>query len=203
MCAFARNAANAPVSAHRKPPMSELVLLLGDQLSPDISSLKAAPNAPVLMAELADEANYVRHHKQKIALVFAAMRHFARQLAEKGRETIYHQYDAQAAIRSFADAVAAEIDRRGVTQLFVTEPGEYRLLAEMRQWAARFGIEVDILPDTRFIASHADFDEVLDGLRVGGDSHTTFPSPGFFHSRYSARRASSLACVSFAPPLQL
>ena len=132
---------------------------------PDISSLKAAPNAPVLMAELADEANYVRHHKQKIVLVFAAMRHFAQQLAEKGRETIYHQYDAQAAIRSFADAVAAEIDWRGVTQLFVTEPGEYRLLAEMRQWAARFGIEVDILPDTRFIASHADFDEWAQGRK--------------------------------------
>ena len=145
--------------------MSELVLLLGDQLSPDMSSLRAAPNAPVLMAELADEANYVRHHKQKIVLVFAAMRHFAQQLAEKGRETIYHQYDAQAAIRSFADAVAAEIDRRGVTQLFVTEPGEYRLLAEMRQWAARFNIGVDILPDTRFIASHADFDEWAQGRK--------------------------------------
>ena len=34
----------------------------------------------VLMAELHDEATYVRHHKKKIAFLFAAMRHFAAEL---------------------------------------------------------------------------------------------------------------------------
>ena len=102
-------------------------------------------------------------------------------LQKKGG-TIYHQYDAQAAIHSFADAVAAEIDRRGITQLYVTEPGEYRLLAEMRQWSARFNIGVDILPDTRFIASHADFDDWAQGrkqLRMEYFTATCAAAPAF------------------------
>ncbi|MGB0479194.1 MAG: cryptochrome/photolyase family protein, partial [Parvibaculales bacterium] len=60
-----------------------LILVLGDQLSPALSSLMANDSAPVLMAELADEASYVRHHQQKIALIFSAMRHFAEQYAKR------------------------------------------------------------------------------------------------------------------------
>ena len=65
--------------------MADLVLVLGDHLSADLSSLAAAPDAHVLMAELADEASYVRHHKQKITLIFSAMRHFADELRANGR----------------------------------------------------------------------------------------------------------------------
>ena len=54
--------------------MGVLRLVLGDQLSPDITSLKdAAPDDLILLAEVAEEATYVRHHKKKIAFLFAAM----------------------------------------------------------------------------------------------------------------------------------
>ena len=62
-----------------------LILILGDQLTPTLASLAADKDAPVLMAELADEASYVRHHQQKIALIFSAMRHFAEHLRAQGR----------------------------------------------------------------------------------------------------------------------
>lgn len=66
--------------------MATLVLLLGDQLSPSISSLRGADPADtiVLMAEVAEEAGYVRHHKKKIAFLFAAMRHHAQALTAAG-----------------------------------------------------------------------------------------------------------------------
>lgn len=53
-----------------------LVPVLGDQLSQRLSALRAADmrTDTVLMAEVAEEAGYVGHHKKKIALVFAAMR---------------------------------------------------------------------------------------------------------------------------------
>ena len=59
-----------------------LILVLGDQLTPNLSSLAAGDPARdrVLMAELHDEATYVRHHKKKIAFLFSAMRHFAGEL---------------------------------------------------------------------------------------------------------------------------
>ncbi|SON58171.1 Deoxyribodipyrimidine photo-lyase-related protein [Hartmannibacter diazotrophicus] len=63
-----------------------LVLILGDQLSPAIASLSVADKSRdvVLMCEVAEETTYVRHHKQKIAFVLSAMRHFAGELRDLG-----------------------------------------------------------------------------------------------------------------------
>ena len=50
----------------------KLILVLGDQLTPNVSSLAASDPARdvVLMVEVVEEATYVRHHKKKIALIF-------------------------------------------------------------------------------------------------------------------------------------
>jgi deoxyribodipyrimidine photolyase-related protein len=67
-----------------------IILVLGDQLTRDVSSLAASDPSQdvVLMAEVMDEASYVRHHKKKLAFVFSAMRHFAQDLRElAGRST--------------------------------------------------------------------------------------------------------------------
>ncbi len=47
--------------------VSRLVLVLGDQLSEGLSALQAADKArdTVVMAEVADEASYVKHHPKK------------------------------------------------------------------------------------------------------------------------------------------
>jgi hypothetical protein len=60
--------------------VSRLVLILGDQLSEDISALREADRESrhvMVMAEVMDEASYVPHHPKKIAFLFAAMRKFA------------------------------------------------------------------------------------------------------------------------------
>ena len=61
--------------------MTTLRLVLGDQLSLDLSSLRDMDRArdTVLMCEVADETTYVPHHKKKIAFILAAMRHFAQE----------------------------------------------------------------------------------------------------------------------------
>ena len=70
--------------------MARCCLVLGDQLSDSLSSLNLLePEDVVLMAEVWSEASYVKHHKQKIALVFSAMRHFADALTRSGRRVIY------------------------------------------------------------------------------------------------------------------
>ena len=59
--------------------MKTLRLVLGDQLSTDISSLVDIDAAKdvVLMLEVDDECRYVPHHQQKIVLFLSSMRHFA------------------------------------------------------------------------------------------------------------------------------
>ena len=70
--------------------MPVLRLILGDQLTRDVSSLRdIAPGDTVLMAEVRDEAGYANHHKKKLVFVFSAMRHFAESLRAEGISVDY------------------------------------------------------------------------------------------------------------------
>ena len=136
-----------------------LVLVLGDQLSPDVSSLAACDPARdmVLMCEVVEEATYVRHHKKKIILLFSAMRHFADELRGLGWRVVFTQLDDDGNAGSFAGEVARAVATHRPERIVVTEPGEWRLLNAMRGWSARFGLPVDARPDDRFICPIADF----------------------------------------------
>ena len=65
---------------------SNLILVLGDQLTLDIAALKKADKSKdyIIMAEVDAEAEYVKHHPKKIAFIFSAMRHFAKRLRTLG-----------------------------------------------------------------------------------------------------------------------
>ncbi len=136
-----------------------LILVLGDQLSPDIASLVGADRHRdrVLMAELMEEATYIRHHRKKIAFVFSAMRHFAEELGSEGWQVDYVQLDDQDSFHSFTDAVKQALELQPAERIVVTEPGEWRLLNSFKNWSEQFGIPVDILSDDRFICSRDEF----------------------------------------------
>ena len=74
--------------------MSKLVIVLGDQLNKNISSLSDfnKESDQVLMAEIYQEAKYANHHKKKIAFLFSAMRHFNNELLEDEFPVYYHCY---------------------------------------------------------------------------------------------------------------
>ncbi len=92
--------------------MSVLRLVLGDQLSDDLSALKDLnPDVDtVLMAEVRDEATYVRHHKQKLALVFAAMRNHAERLKGRGVNVRYVRIDDAVNSGSITGELARALD---------------------------------------------------------------------------------------------
>lgn len=144
-----------------------LCLILGDQLSPGLSSLSACERArtTVLMSEVMDEACYVRHHKKKIAFLFAAMRHFADRLRQEGWAVRYVALDDRANCQSLEQEVARAVDDLQPDCIRVTEPGEYRLRTAMDGWARRFNRPVEILPDTRFLCSRDRFDSWADGRK--------------------------------------
>ena len=77
-----------------KPRFQTIRFILGDQLTPSLSSLKDAdPDQDlIVMAEPHDEATYVPHHRQKIVMILSAMRHFAEELRENGFHVAYFDY---------------------------------------------------------------------------------------------------------------
>ncbi|WP_341913102.1 cryptochrome/photolyase family protein [Ferrovibrio terrae] len=136
-----------------------LRLVLGDQLSPTISSLRDSHlgNDTVLIAEVMSEATYVRHHKKKIAFLFSAMRHFAEELRQAGHRVIYVRLDDADNTGSLYGEVSRHADMMRADRIVVTEPGEWRLKADMEGWAVRLARPVDILEDDRFLCSHVEF----------------------------------------------
>ena len=145
--------------------MKTLIPVLGDQLSLALSSLGAADRATavVLMMEVADETTYVRHHKKKLAYILSAMRHHAEALRADGWQVDYVRLDDPDNGGSFTAEIARAIRRHGPDRIFVTEAGEWRVQAMLDAWETLFGIPVDIRPDTRFLATHAEFDRWADG----------------------------------------
>jgi deoxyribodipyrimidine photolyase-related protein len=143
-----------------------LILILGDQLTPHISSLGDADPATsvLLMAEVASEASYVKHHKKKIAFLFSAMRHFAEELRAAGWRVDYVRLDDPDNSGSLSGEVLRAAERLGTMALHVTEPGEFRLLAELQ--ALDEAIPVTIHEDDRFIAGHAEFEAWAEGRKA-------------------------------------
>ena len=146
--------------------MSALRLVLGDQLSENLSSLRDANKSDViLMAEVRQEATYVKHHRKKIAFIFSAMRHFARGLADRGYRVVYVKYGDSNNSGSLKGEVQRHLDKKNLDRVVITEPGEYRLLSDMRGWESDLGTKVEILPDDRFIATHEEFAEWAGGRK--------------------------------------
>ena len=138
---------------------SKLILVLGDQLSFNQPALKQAEPGrdSIVLAEVAEEATYVRHNRHKIALLFAAMRHFRVELETLGYDVHYIAIDE--GVASLEVAVRNVLVQTAATEVVVCEPGEYRLVHQMRNlWSSSLGVPVTVLEDDRFLASHDDFE---------------------------------------------
>lgn len=137
--------------------MTTLRLIFGDQLSHSLTSLEGVTHEDtIMMCEVMEEATYVKHHKKKIAFIFAAMRHFALELEEKGYIVRYIKLDDDKS-GSFKNELIRAIQEIKPTSLILTEPSEYRVLEMARKWEKQFSLPVKILSDNRFLASHREF----------------------------------------------
>lgn len=147
--------------------MGSLRIVLGDQLNHDISALMgiSPDNDIVLMCEVADEATYVKHHKKKIAFLFSTMRHYADELREKGLRVHYVKLDDLDNSGSFSGEIERAIRAFDIDHIIATFPGEYRVLNEMKSWNEKFGIDVDIRNDDRFLASPDEFRNWVSGRK--------------------------------------
>ena len=141
--------------------VARLILVLGDQVSPELASLKAADKSRdiVVMAEVAAETDYVPHHPKKIALLFSAMRHFAQDLRDDGWDVRYTKLDDPDTTGYIPGELLRRADETGAQKVIATEPGEWRLLDALNDCP----LDVTILEDDRFLASHAEFQNWAEG----------------------------------------
>ena len=144
-----------------------LILILGDQLTPNVASLRAGnrTNDTVLIAEVAEEAGYVPHHKKKIAFLFSAMRHFAAELVKERWQVRYVKLDDPDNSGSLSGEVARALRDTPAERVLVTEPGEHRVKTALMDWADQSCVDLQMLEDDRFIASHQEFRDWATGRK--------------------------------------
>ena len=144
--------------------VARLILILGDQLSEGIAALRAADKAQdvIVMAEVMAEGTYVAHHPKKIALVLAAMRKFATRLRNDGWQVAYSELDDTDNTQSIPGELIRRADASGTSEVIATRPGEFRLIEAL----ADCPLDMTLLEDDRFIASHAEFEAWAEGRRA-------------------------------------
>lgn len=137
----------------------KLCLILGDQLSRSLSSLEDLDpeRDQILMCEVRDEATYVKHHKKKIALIFSAMRHFAKELVDDGYRVCYVKYDDPNNTGSLLGEVTRLASENTFSEIVITASGEFRLQTQMANWAVKLKLPVLIKEDRRFLCSPEEF----------------------------------------------
>ena len=134
----------------------KLGLILGDQLSMSLATLTTLDRDTdrLVMAEVHAEATYVRHHKQKIAFLFSAMRHFAASLEQSGWQVDYYTY-GEHAHSDLLDVLQDQCQHHpAISDIVITHCGEYRLQSAIDNgWAKQLPCPLTVLADDRFICS--------------------------------------------------
>jgi deoxyribodipyrimidine photolyase-related protein len=144
-----------------------LRFVFGDQLTRNLSALRDIDPAQdiVVMIEAADEARNVPHHKQKIALVLSAMRHFAASLRAEGLRVDYVPMDATDNLQDLGRELAKAVQRHSPKAIIVTEPSEWRAMQLMQAWD--LGAPLEVREDDRFFCTRADFAALTKAKKTG------------------------------------
>lgn len=144
--------------------MVKLVLVLGDQLSDNLSALRAADRDTdiVVMGEVMGEAEYVPHHPKKIAFLFASMRKFAAALQADGWNVAYARLDDKDNAQSINGELLRRAEAFGASEVITTEASEWRVIKALEN----LPLTVQVLPDDRFLATHAEFEDWAEGRKA-------------------------------------
>ncbi len=144
-----------------------LRLILGDQLNPLHPWFKEDSKGVVyIMMECRSETDYVRHHIQKIAGFFAAMRYFAQSLQSQGFEVAYLRLDDPDNLQSIGDNLVLLARRYGATRIEYQFPDEYRLEATWTDLKASLHIPVEGVDSAHFLSARSDLETFFQGKKT-------------------------------------
>lgn len=142
--------------------MRHFYIVLGDQLDHESGMLREFdPSQDTLwMAEVHGENTHVRHHKHQIVMFLSAMRHFAAEQEKLGRPVLYHRLTSDPARDRGADfrqILAADLKKHKPQTVRVVRPGDRRVLALLQQACDETGYRLEMLEDSHFFSTPADF----------------------------------------------
>jgi deoxyribodipyrimidine photolyase-related protein len=134
-----------------------LRLVLGDQLNGAHSWFKKADGqVTYAFMEVRQETDTVKHHIQKVAGFFAAMREFARRLESKGHRVIYVRLDDPENEQGFEKNVRRLVKKHKFKRFEYLLPDEYRLDRQLEDLASRLPVETAAVDSEHFLTRRRD-----------------------------------------------
>lgn len=133
------------------------IWVLGDQLWQHQAALASDPTASVILVESRQHSTERRYHRQKLVLVWSAMRHFAAELESAGRTVTYKIAD------DFAAPLRQWIKQQKITELRVMEPAD-RPFARFLSTLA-LPCPLTLVPNNHFLWSVDEFKQWADGRK--------------------------------------
>jgi deoxyribodipyrimidine photolyase-related protein len=148
------------------PGQKTLRLILGDQLNETHSWFKH-PDKQVtyVLMEIRQETDYVTHHIQKIAALFAAMRAFAGHLRDRGHRVVYLKLDDPKNRQTIPDNVSVLLQQKKFTHFEYLMPDEYRLDLQLRKFAKTLPVPAQAVDTQHFLTERRELKEFFTGKK--------------------------------------
>ncbi|UCH39119.1 MAG: cryptochrome/photolyase family protein [Gammaproteobacteria bacterium] len=147
---------------HGKAQYRTLRLILGDQLNPGHHWLdQIDPGVLYVIAELHQEATYVKHHVQKLCAFFAAMEEFAFALCSRGHDVLYLQLEETLRYDNLAELIGSICLEHNISRFEFQSPDEYRLRHQLRNLELDKAISVHECGSDHFLLPEAEFAQYL------------------------------------------
>ena len=130
------------------------VYVLGDQLTLNVGPLsKLEPSQTVvLMVESLERGQRVPFHKQKLGLVYSAMRHFKIELEHAGFRVDYQS------CAKWIDGIQAHLKQYPGAKLTVMQPADHGVDLMLRTMIQTHGGTLEVVPNELWLSSDTDFD---------------------------------------------
>lgn len=118
------------------------VLVLGNQLYD--SWLRSAPGTRFIMIESRAICARYRYHRQKLVLVFAAMRQFAERLRQNGFEVEYWklEQDVSETPSGYTEILEKILRKKKIRELIIGEIPDRGFERYLKQWAEQAGVRI-------------------------------------------------------------
>ncbi len=137
---------------------AKTVWILGDQLTHANSALRSADSSRdcVLMIESRAWGSHLRYHKIKLAMIYAAMRHFAEELRAAGWRVDYHHL---ADTEDFSSGLERHIAFYRPERLEIMAPNSYFEQKAVEAVFKKAGVPYSFSSPVQFLRSREDFEQ--------------------------------------------
>lgn len=114
------------------------------------------------MIESRKRGAHLRYHRQKLVLIYSAMRHFARELAAAGWRVDYHFLEET---EDFGAGWGRHLEGGGSREVVMAEPSNFFERRAVETIGRAVGIEIGFLPPVQFLVGREEFSEWARGRK--------------------------------------